>query len=184
MSDTPSAASSAGHVLPDLIRPGLITVFCGSAAGRVSADIGLPYAGPGNKFWPMLHKARFTPHRFAPSEWLKIDALNIGITDINKTQSGADSDLTDSGDDPGGLEAKIIAAAPRQLVFTAKRPAQVFLEHFAGRKKVDTGLQPERLGTTEIFVLPSPSGLAIRWWDEGPWMEAGRRHRIFAEETS
>ena len=44
-----SPRPSGPHVLPDLLAPGLTTVFCGSAVGAVSARLGAPYAGPGNK---------------------------------------------------------------------------------------------------------------------------------------
>lgn len=43
-------------VLPDVLVPGLKVVFCGNAAGTVSARKGAPYAGPGNYFWRALHE--------------------------------------------------------------------------------------------------------------------------------
>jgi len=33
----------------------------------------------------------------------------------------------------------------------------------------DYGLQRERIGKTRLFVLPSPSGLATRFFDPGIW---------------
>ena len=48
-------------VIPDLIRPGLRIVFCGTALGAASARAGAYYAGPGNKFWPTLHEVGLTP---------------------------------------------------------------------------------------------------------------------------
>ncbi len=51
------------HVLLDLLRPGLRVVFCGTAAGAVSAAKGAYYAGPGNRFWPMLAKTGLTPRQ-------------------------------------------------------------------------------------------------------------------------
>lgn len=37
-------------ILPDRLGPGLRVVFCGTAAGAVSARKGHYYAGPGNLF--------------------------------------------------------------------------------------------------------------------------------------
>lgn len=170
----------SGHVLPDLLAPGLTTVFCGSAAGAASARRGLPYAGPGNKFWPILAEAGFTPELFAPGDYRNLLDLGIGLTDVNKSQSGADSDLTADGDDPLAVLEKIERFAPRLLAFTAKRPAGVFMGAVFDRRRVDYGLQPERIGETAIFVLPSSSGLAIRWWDPEPWREAAALHRSLA----
>ncbi len=178
MTDATEAGRSS--VLPDLLSEGLITVFCGSAAGRVSAELGAPYAGPGNKFWPMLAETGLTPRRFAPQESALLPGLGIGLTDINKSQCGSDRDLSAAGDDPDALLDKIEHCQPRILAFTAKRPAQVFLARVHGRKSVAYGRQPERIGTTSLFVLPSPSGLAQYWWEPSWWHELARLHRAEA----
>ena len=164
-------------VLPDSIEPGVVTMLCGSAAGAVSARLGLPYAGPGNKFWAMLAEAGLTGRRLSPAEFRELPRYRLGLTDINKTEWGADSDLTGSGDDAAALGAKIEAFRPAILAFTAKRPAQVFLRAAFGLKRVEYGVQEVHLGETEIHVLPSPSGLAIRWWDPSCWHALGARHR-------
>lgn len=173
---------SDASVLPDTIEPGVVTLLCGSAAGAVSARLGLPYAGPGNKFWPILAEAGLTPRRLSPAEFRELPRHGLGLTDINKTEWGADSDLTGSGDDTEALRAKVDTFRPAILAFTAKRPAQVFLRAAFGVGRVDYGIQEARLGDTEIHVLPSPSGLAIRWWDPSFWHALGARHRErFAE---
>ncbi len=168
---------SEAPVLPDIVERGVVTLLCGSAAGAVSARLGLPYAGPGNKFWPVLAEAGLTPRRLSPAEFRELPRYGLGLTDINKTESGADSDLTGSGDDAGALRAKVEAFRPAILAFTAKRPAQVFLGAAFGIARVDYGVQEARLGGTEIHVLPSPSGLAVRWWDPSYWHALGERHR-------
>ncbi len=171
---------TVSHILPDLLPQGLVTLFCGSAAGAVSARRGLPYAGPGNKFWPILAETGLTPRRFAPGEYRMLGGLGIGITDINKTESGADSRLTGAGDDPWALHAKVVASRPALLAFTAKRPARLFFEALWGAPVAAYGEQPRRLGATEIHVLSSPSGLAVRWWDPVHWHRLAARHRARA----
>ncbi len=175
--------AAAGHVLPDLLAPGLRCVFCGSAVGRVSALKGLPYAGPGNKFWPTLHAVGLTPRLFAPADWQALAALGLGLTDLNKTQSGSDSDLTPTGDDVAALLAKIELFAPRILAFAAKRPARVVLGTVFGVRTLAYGLQAQRLGTTAIFVLPSPSGRAGAFWDPAPWRALARQCDLLARRT-
>lgn len=164
-------------VLPDTIEPGVVTLLCGSAAGAVSARLGLPYAGPGNKFWPILAEAGLTPRPLSPTEFRELPRHGLGLTDINKTEWGADSDLSGSGDDAVALRAKVEALRPAILAFTAKRPAQVFFRAVFDVDRVNYGVQDRRLGETEIHILPSPSGLAVRWWDPSPWHELGARHR-------
>ena len=154
----------AGHVLPDVLAPGLAIVFCGSAAGRVSARKGAYYAGPGNKFWPTLHAIGVTPRLLAPAEFPLALSFGFGFTDMTKTAYGADTDLPRDSDDPEAVRRKILRFKPRALAFVGKRPARVFFD-----RAVDYGAQAERIGETAIHVLPSPSGLArgawdIRWW--------------------
>ena len=65
-------------ILPDLLSPDLHVVFCGTAAGHASAARGFypcfdtlstgcfdtlstGNAGPGNQFWPVLHRLGLTP---------------------------------------------------------------------------------------------------------------------------
>ena len=47
-----------------------------------------------------------------------------------------------------------------------------------GRKvmgaKASAGEQPERIGDTRIFILPSPSPLAANHWDIKPWRALAR----------
>ena len=57
------------HVLPDLIKPGLKIVFCGTAAGNVSAARGAYYAHPQNRFWSALHAFGLTPRKLEPEEY-------------------------------------------------------------------------------------------------------------------
>jgi TDG/mug DNA glycosylase family protein len=155
---------SKSHVLPDILAPGLKIVFCGSAAGWKSAELGMPYAGPGNKFWPTLYAAGFTPTLWHPGDFRKLPSLGYGLTDINKTEFGMDVDLTD-GDDPDALRRKIVKYSPRILAFTAKRPAMAFL----ARKKLDYGFLEDTVGATRLYVLPSPSGRAGSFWDIEKW---------------
>jgi len=153
------------HVLPDVLGPGLRVVFCGSAAGAVSARAGAYYAGPGNRFWPTLHRVGLTPRLLAPAEFSTVLRYGIGLTDLCKTESGADASLSREADDANALAAKIARYRPAILAFNGKRAAGVFLD----AATIDYGEQAERIGETAIHVLPSTSGAARRWWDETFW---------------
>ena len=161
--------ANAGAVLPDVLGPDLKVVFCGSAVGSASARAGAYYAGPGNKFWPTLQRIGLTPRRLAPAEFRALAGCGIGLTDLCKTLSGPDRALAAAADDVAGLAAKIERHAPRVLAFNGKRPAGVFLGQRFGLARPGYGLQTERLGPSTLFVLPSTSGAANRWWDDAPW---------------
>jgi TDG/mug DNA glycosylase family protein len=92
-------AAATGHrrrtpVLPDILGPDLAVVFCGSAVGLRSAEVGAYYAGPGNKFWPTLAAIELTPRRLAPDEYATVLDYGIGLTDLTKTEFGADAALS------------------------------------------------------------------------------------------
>jgi double-stranded uracil-DNA glycosylase len=163
------------YVLPDVLVPNLITVFCGSAVGRKSALLRASYAGPGNKFWPTLHAVGITPRLIVPSEYRTMTEFGIGLTDMNKHEFGGDHELTADADNPRALRRKILKYQPRILAFTAKRPAQVFLD-----RPVAYGLQPDTIGATRLFVLPSPSGRAGAFWDISHWRALAELHRSLA----
>ena len=82
-----------------MLRPGLRVVLCGSAAGRISAERGLPYAGPGNKFWWILERAGLTPRLLTPPDFRELADHGVGLTDLCKTASGADASLPREADD-------------------------------------------------------------------------------------
>ncbi len=113
-------------VLPDVLRPGLTVVFCGTAAGAQSARAGAYYAGQGNKFWRTLHQIGLTPRQLDPHEFPTLPDYGIGLTDIAKTYSGADSGLRRSHFDAAGLRAKIEHVAPHAFAFNGKRSASAF----------------------------------------------------------
>jgi G:T/U-mismatch repair DNA glycosylase len=99
----------AVNVLPDVLAPNLDIVFCGTAAGAVSAA---------------------NPHR---------------------------------------LRRLIAEFHPQIIAFTSKRAAAEFMGH-----AVDYGLLAETAESTRLFVLPSPSGAARRYWSQDHWQELSR----------
>ncbi len=157
-------------ILRDILELGLTVVFCGTAVGPKSAAKGAYYAGPGNKFWPVLFKIGLSPRRLKPSEFRCVVRFGIGLTDLAKSESGADRALSRRADEVPALLAKIERFAPAVLAFNGRRPARAFIETvFAKSDPLASGLQGETLGRTAIFVLPSTSGAASRYWDEAPW---------------
>jgi TDG/mug DNA glycosylase family protein len=158
------------EILPDVLAPRLRVVFCGVAPGRVSAARRAYYAGPGNKFWPMLHKTGLTPRLFAPHEYPEVLALGIGLTDVCKTDFGADHELARDAFDAAGFMRKMDRYRPRAIAFDGKFAAKMAF----GVQTIPYGRQVEPLFGATVFVLPSPSGRARRFWDERYWFELAK----------
>jgi TDG/mug DNA glycosylase family protein len=153
-------------ILPDVLRPGLKVVFCGTAAGTLSAQAQCYYAAPGNKFWRTLYQVGLTPRQLTPAEFPCVTQFEIGLTDLKKNEFGADSTLSFNQKDRELLRAKLLKFAPKVVAFNSKNAAEKFLNH-----RVSFGLQDQKIGESVVFVLPSTSGLACRSWDQTVWMQ-------------
>jgi TDG/mug DNA glycosylase family protein len=160
----------ADHILPDLLAPGLRVVFCGTAAGDESARIGAPYAGPGNRFWWVLHEVGLTPRTLRPIEFRALLDLGIGLTDVAKHAVGRDSALMPSDFDGAAVIEKVERFKPGALAFVGKCAAREVL----GRKPGRYGEQDVTVGVSRVWILPSTSGAARGSWDIGPWQDLAR----------
>lgn len=154
-------------ILPDHLAEGLRVVFCGTAAGRVSARAGHYYANPGNRFWTMLAETGLTPRRLAPAEDHLLPAFGLGLTDLAKTAFGQDAEIPPEAWDRPGLIARVMQARPARLAFTSLTAARLAL----GRPGLGSGrLEPDpALPGIALWALPSPSGLARSHFSARPW---------------
>jgi TDG/mug DNA glycosylase family protein len=159
---TPPCADTP--ILPDVLRPGLQLVFCGTAAGKRSAQEGAYYAHPGNLFWRALFQAGLTPRLLSPTEFPLLPEFGIGLTDLAKRHSGNDDELPKDAFDVPGLLSKIETFGPWVLAFTSKNAAKPVLG-----PRIHYGAQAQLLGKTRVHVLPSPSGQARGHWSLAPW---------------
>jgi TDG/mug DNA glycosylase family protein len=135
----------------------LEVVFCGINPGLWSGWSGTHFARPGNRFWPALHLAGFTPRRLDPAEQELLPSYGLGITNLVDRASARADELTPDELVEGGarLAAKIAARRPRWLAVVGIGAYRVAF----GARKAAVGPQPERLGDTRVWVLPNPSGL-------------------------
>ncbi|MGE5425646.1 MAG: mismatch-specific DNA-glycosylase [Bacillota bacterium] len=160
-------------ILPDLAEKGLKVIFCGMAAGKYSAKMEHHYAHPQNRFWSILNEAGFTNKVIDPDKDKREENFRlllkqkIGLTDLIIDQSGNDDELhldrTALRQSRYRLLLFIIKFQPDILAFVGKKPAELYLGH-----KVKYGMQPPTndIGDTRLFVLPSTSPAASRWWAE------------------
>ena len=149
--------TAAGRTVPDIIAPGLGVLFCGINPGLYSGAIGHHFARPGNRFWPALHAAGFTPRVLAPWEEHALLELGCGITNlVARATAGADE-----------LSAAELVAGRRRLERKVRRYAPHWVAIVGigayctafGRPRAGVGRQEERLGSAGLWVLPNPSGL-------------------------
>lgn len=65
-------------MLPKVLEKDLRIVFCGTAAGKRSAELQMYYAGQGNKFWRVLEEVDLTPELLSPHQYTNLPQYRIG----------------------------------------------------------------------------------------------------------
>jgi double-stranded uracil-DNA glycosylase len=143
--------------LPDVIGPGLTVLFCGINPSLYSAAVGHHFARPGNRFWPALHGAGFTPRLFSPAEDGDLPALGYGITNLVDRATARADELSREQLTHGALRLrrKLVRYRPR---FLAMLGLGAYRTGF-GRPQAACGVAEESIGHTCVWVLPNPSGL-------------------------
>jgi double-stranded uracil-DNA glycosylase len=132
-------------------------LFVGINPSIRSAEVGHHFARPGNRFWPAIHLAGFTPRRLRPDEDGELPALGLGITNVAARPTRAASELSAQELRAGAaeLERKVASWRPRLVALLGVTAWRVAFD----RPRATLGLQPEPLGGRPVWVLPNPSGL-------------------------
>jgi TDG/mug DNA glycosylase family protein len=154
-------AAARGKEIPDLLGPGLRVLFSGINPSLYSAAVGYHFARPGNRFWPALHLAGFTPRRLRPWEQHELLPLGLGLTNVVARATARADELTADEIRDGGkpLAAKVERLRPAWLAIVG---ITVYRTAFA-RPRAKAGPQPEPLAGARVWVLPNPSGLNAHW---------------------
>ncbi|HEX6183378.1 MAG TPA: G/U mismatch-specific DNA glycosylase [Pyrinomonadaceae bacterium] len=149
--------AAAGRTVRDVIAPDLRVLFCGINPGLYTAAVGRHFARPGNRFWPALHRAGFTPRQLSPFEERELLSYGCGITNVVARATAAAAELAPEEFARGGrlLRAKVKKYRPR---FLAVLGVGAYRAAF-GRPKAGVGRQDEKLEAATVWVLPNPSGL-------------------------
>ena len=150
-------AAAAGRTIRDVIGPGLRVLFVGINPSLYSAAIGHHFGRPGNRFWPALHAAGFTPRLYSPFEDADLVELGCGITNIVARATAAAAELNAEELRAGlrRLERKVRRHRPAWVAFLGVGAYREAL----GQPQARLGRQEERIGSARVWVLPNPSGL-------------------------
>jgi len=149
--------AAAGRTVPDVIAPRLRVLFCGINPGLYSGATGHHFARPGNRFWPVLHAAGFTPRVLKPWEERELLEWGYGITNIVARATATAAELSKEEFVAGGrrLDRKVKRYRPEWVAVVGIGAYRAAF----GRPKAVIGPQQERLGSSRLWLLPQPSGL-------------------------
>jgi TDG/mug DNA glycosylase family protein len=140
--------------LPDRVAPGLRVLVCGLNPSLYAADAGVGFARPGNRFWPAALASGLLSVDRDP--WHAFEVHRVGSTDLVKRAT-----------------VRADEVAPEEFVAGAARVTRLCERYAPGvlcvvgvsgwrlavDKRARAGWQPDRLGTTEVYVMHNPSGL-------------------------
>ncbi len=149
--------AAEGATVPDIIAPNLQVLFCGINPSLYSAVVGHHFARPGNRFWPTLYNAGFTPRLLTPAEDHLLLDYGLGLTNVFELATVGEKDVSTQEFIAGGqrLRERVLHFRPQMLGILG---IGAYRKAF-GRRKAVMGKQAETIGETGIWVLPNPSGL-------------------------
>ena len=108
--------AARSRTVPDVLPPPgapFHVLFCGINPGLYSAATGWHFARPGNRFWPALHGAGFTPRRLDPSEQDLLATCGLGITNLAPRATAQASELSPAELRAGGERLATLVAERR-----------------------------------------------------------------------
>jgi TDG/mug DNA glycosylase family protein len=145
------------RTLADTVGAGMRLLVCGINPAVYSADAGVGYARPGNRFWPAALAAGVVGMDRDPR-----DALvnhGVGMTDIAKraTRTAAEVTTAEFRDGHARVERLVKWLEPRAVCFVGLAGWRAAVD-----PKAVPGLQPTGIGGRPAYVMPSTSGLNAR----------------------
>lgn len=144
--------------LRDRIKPGVRVLFVGINPGIRSSQTGHHFAGFSNRFWNLLYESRLVPERITYQDDDRLPEWGYGITNIVPRPTPGIDTIEPHEYVAGRLTLRRKIARHRPAI-VAMVGVTVFRAMFPERKgAVTLGSQRDRIGDSEVFVLPNPSG--------------------------
>ena len=152
-----------GRTLPDLIPSPTRLLIVGINPGLLTVAVQAHFARRGNRFYKALHLAGITDHvidasgGFRPEDVARLEELGIGITCIVPGATARADELTPEQLREGGaaLRRRVEALRPNVVAMLGVTAYRVAF----GEPRATVGRQPDDWGSSQVWVVPNPSGL-------------------------
>lgn len=149
--------------VPDLVGDDCKLLFVGINPGLWTAATQTHFCHPSNRFYPALRTAGLidwgvdTDEGMTDAQREDLMRRGIGITNLVSRATVRASELSREELAAGGarLERVVEEVAPAVVAVAG---VTAFRDAF-GRRKATLGLQEESLGSSQLWVVPNPSGL-------------------------
>ena len=144
------------HTLADTVGPGMRLLVCGVNPSPYSADVGVGYGRPGNRFWPAALSAGIVAADRDPVAAL---AAGTGMTDFAKRATRTAAEVTQDEYEAGfdRVTRLVTWLAPGAVCFVGLSGWRTVVDRHAV-----AGVQPATVAGRPVYVMPSTSGLNAR----------------------
>jgi len=142
------------HTLADHVGASMTVLICGLNPSPASADSGIGFHRPGNRFWPAAIAAGLVTVDRDPSHSLKHHGM--GMTDLVKRTTRRADELS-RAEFELGIErvARLVGwLQPKTVCMVGLQGWRAAVDRTAAR-----GWQAELLGGRPVYLMPSTSGL-------------------------
>jgi len=149
--------ATARHALPDHVGAGMRLLCCGLNPSVHAADAGTAYVTASNRFWRALVAAGLASRPRDPRHLLAHH--RVGLTDLVQRPTARADEVT-RAEYAAGVER--VTALCTWLLPAAVAMVGLHGWRLAVDRRATIGWQPQPLGPTPVYVLPSTSGLNAR----------------------
>jgi double-stranded uracil-DNA glycosylase len=146
--------ATRARLLPDTVGPDMRVLIVGLNPSVYSADAGVGFARPGNRFWPAAVASGLVQRPLDTFAALRDDGM--GMTNIVARPTPRADALTPEEYRAGRQRLTDLVSwlRPRAVCFVGITGYRV-----AWDRKAVVGWQPEPMGDTPVYVMPNTSGL-------------------------
>ena len=143
--------------LPDTVGPDMRVLICGLNPSIYSAERGVGFARPTNRFWRAAVDAGIVTRPFDPLHALV--EHGVGMTDLVKRPTVGSKELSVNEYRAGAARVEHVVAwlRPRAVCFVGLEGWRA-----AVNRSAVAGWQPQRFGGAPTYVMPSTSGANAR----------------------
>ena len=140
--------------LPDTVGRGLKILIVGLNPSPYSAQSGVPYGRPGNRFWPAALGAGLVSKDRDP--WHALAHHGVGFTDlVRRTTRRADEVLIQEFEEGFARIARLVSwTKPRGICFVGLLGWRTLVD-----RKAKAGLQSIEIAGASVYLMPHTSGL-------------------------
>jgi TDG/mug DNA glycosylase family protein len=146
--------ATRARMLPDTVGPNMRLLLVGLNPSVYTADAGVGFARPGNRFWPAALAAEIVTRTHDPYDALRTH--HIGMTNLVRRATPRADELANAEYVEGAARVERLATwlKPKAICFVGLTGYRVAVD-----KKAALGWQDNRFADTPTYVMPNTSGL-------------------------